>query len=163
MKRKELLILHQFRKNARENLTSAARKTGIPISTIYEHLRKYQGDVIRKHTAIVDFNKLGFSLKVLMAIKVAPERKKELLEFLQHHHRVNSLYTIASGFDIMVEGIFRDLYEYQCFCDSIESYPIQMRQEYFVLKDIKQEDFLSNASFLDMIEEAMPNLLDNDA
>ena len=40
---KEQLILSQFRRNARENLTTTSKRIHIPISTIYDRLKKYEG------------------------------------------------------------------------------------------------------------------------
>jgi DNA-binding Lrp family transcriptional regulator len=152
MEKKELLILNQFRKNARENLTTTARKTGIPVSTIYERLKKYEGNLIKKHTVLLDFGMLGFSLKVVMAIKIVGTQRDDFTDFLSTHHRVNSLYKITSGYDVMVEAIFKDLYEYQKFCDALEQYQILNKQEFFILEDVKQEDFLANDAFLDILE-----------
>lgn len=155
MEPKELLILHQFRRNARENLTRTSRKTGIPVSTLYDRLKRYEGTLIRKHTALLDFAQLGFALKVLMAIKVPPGDRSEVADFLERHHRVNSLYKITSGYDILLEGIFRNLKEYQMFCETIDKFPISDRQEFFVIEDIKQEAFLTNENYLDILEQSM--------
>lgn len=155
MEKKELLIMSQFRQNARENLTRTSRKIGIPVSTIYDRLKRYEGTVIKKHTALLDFSQLGFSLKVLMAVKIMPENRLDLINFLEKHHRVNSLYKITSGYDVLLEGIFKNLKEYQLFCESIESFKIQNKQEFFVVEDIKQEEFLANEEFLDILSETL--------
>jgi DNA-binding Lrp family transcriptional regulator len=155
VEKKELLIMSQFRQNARENLTRTSRKIGIPVSTIYDRLKRYEGTVIKKHTALLDFSQLGFSLKVLMAVKIMPENRLDLINFLEKHHRVNSLYKITSGYDVLLEGIFKNLKEYQLFCESIESFKIQNKQEFFVVEDIKQEEFLANEEFLDILSETL--------
>ena len=147
--------MSQFRKNARENLTRTSRRTGIPVSTIYDRLKRYEGSIIKKHTALLDFAELGFSLKVLMAIKVTADKRDELLSFLEKHHRVNSLYKITSGYDVLLEGIFKNLKEYQLFCENIEVFTPQGRQEFFIIEDIKQEDFLANEEFLDILSETL--------
>ena len=155
MERKELLILQQFRKNARENLTRTSRRTGIPVSTIYKKKKKYQGTLIKKHTVLLDFSQLGYALKVIMAMKVPPAQRSEVTQYLHGHHRINSLYKITSGYDVMVEAIFRNLKEYQIFCESIDKFPIQDRQEFFIIEDIKQEEFLANDAYLDILEEQL--------
>ncbi len=147
--------MSQFRRNARENLTKASRRTGIPVSTLYDRLKKYEGSLIKKHTTLLNFSALGFSLKVLMIIKVLPERKDSIMHHLEKHHRVNSLYKIANGYDIMLEGIFKDLREYQIFCESIDAFSIQDRQDFFVIEDIKQEDFLANEEYLEILGQAL--------
>jgi len=149
MNQKELLILSQFRKNARENLTSASRNTRVPISTLYDRLRKYEGTVIRKHTALLDFGKIGYSLKVHMAIKVAPKHRVDLREFLLKHPRVNSLFTVSNGYDFLAELIFRNLFEVSVFSELLDKYTIVDKHEFYIVEDIKREDFLVESEFVD--------------
>lgn len=149
MDRKELLILSQFRRNARENLTTASRKIHVPISTIYDRLRRYEGSVITKHTALLDFGKLGYGLKIQMVLKVNPKDKKGLLEFLSKHNRVNSLFTVSNGFDYMIEVILRDLLEVSQFLESLEQFNILDRHEFYIISDVKREEFLTDIDLLD--------------
>lgn len=142
-------ILSQFRKNARENLTSASKKIQVPISTIYDRLRKYEGSIIRKHTSLIDFGALGFGLKVQMVVKVAPKDRESLSVFLKTHPRVNSLYTISNGFDFMVEIILRNLLEVAKFNRGLDRFAIVDRHEFYVVEDIKKEDFLCDYETID--------------
>ena len=149
MDKKELMILSQFRRNARENLTTASRKIHIPISTIYDRLRRYEGSVITKHTSLIDFGKLGYGLKIQMVLKVHPKDRRPLQEFLSKHVRVNSLFTISNGFDFMIEVILRNLLEVSQFLESLEQFNILDRHEFYVIQDIKREDFLTDVDMLD--------------
>ena len=149
MDKKELLILSQFRRNARENLTTASRKIHIPISTIYDRLRRYEGSVITKHTALIDFGKLGYGLKIQMVMKVHSKDKRRLQEFLSKHTRVNSLFTISNGFDFMIEVILKNLLEVSQFLESLEQFEILDKHEFYVISDIKREDFLTDIELLD--------------
>ena len=45
-----------------------SKRLKIPISTIYDKLKKYDGNIIKKHTAILDFEKLGFGIKVMQQL-----------------------------------------------------------------------------------------------
>ena len=65
MDKKELLILSQFRKNARENLTTTSRRIHVPISTLHDRLKKYEGKVIQRHTSILNFGEIGYNLKLV--------------------------------------------------------------------------------------------------
>lgn len=153
IEKKELQIVSAFRRNARENLTTASRRLNIPISTIYDRLRRYQGNLITKHTAILDFKQLGFAIKVLMAFKSSIQTKAELHEFLKNHHRVNSLYKVSSTMDYLVEVLFKDLRELQEFTDTLESFGVVNRQDYYIVEDIKREEFLSNKEAVDLIAD----------
>ena len=53
---KDLLIISCLRENSRNNLTNISKMTGIPISTIFDWLKKYEGSIIKKHTALLSFS-----------------------------------------------------------------------------------------------------------
>jgi len=147
---KDMTIISRFRRNARESLTTASRKTGIPISTIYDKLQRYEGSIVRKHTMLLDFAKLGFHLKVLNIIRVQKEDRDGLQHFLNNHPRVNSLYKVSSGQDFIVEGIFRNLHEFSLFIDKVDAFAIVERKEFYIIEDLKQEGFLENQELLEV-------------
>ncbi|HIJ01446.1 TPA: hypothetical protein HA363_02255, partial [Candidatus Woesearchaeota archaeon] len=60
--KKDVLLMSFFRNNARENLTRISRITRIPVSTIFDKLRDYEKELVKKHTTLLDFRKLGFDI-----------------------------------------------------------------------------------------------------
>jgi DNA-binding Lrp family transcriptional regulator len=153
IEKKELQIVCTFRQNARENLTTASRKLNIPVSTIYDRLKRYHGNLITRHTAILDFKKLGFAIKVLMAFKANKNNREAIHDFLKSHHRVNSMYRVSSNSDYLIEVIFKDLRELQMFADKLESLGVENRQEYYIVEDIKKEDFLTRQEAIDFLAD----------
>ena len=151
--KKDLQIVCSFRNNARENLTTASRKLRIPVSTIYDRLKKYQGTLIKRHTTLLDFKKLGYSLKVMFAIKTDKDHRDTLLKHLESHHRVNSVYRVSNNSDFMVEVLFKDLRELNQFKEKIEDVGAKDIQEFYVVDDIKRESFLSNQNVVDLIAD----------
>ena len=154
LSKKELLIMSYFRKNARLNLTKISRDTGVPVSTIYDKLKKYEGSVIKKHTALVDFQKLGYELRVNVLLKSSNSTKAELCSFLLKFPNINSLLRINNGFDFLAEGIFRNMAEVQSFYEKLEKFNIQQIQEFFIIEDIKRESFLSDPDLLNIVGSA---------
>lgn len=73
MKKNDLAIISHLRRDARKSLVDVASETGIPPSTVYDRVRKYEGGVIKKHTCLLDFQKLGFSIRMWMFIKARDE------------------------------------------------------------------------------------------
>jgi Lrp/AsnC family transcriptional regulator, leucine-responsive regulatory protein len=151
--KKELQIVSEFRRNARENLTTASRKLRIPVSTIYDRLKKYSGNLITRHTTLLDFKRLGFSLKVLMAFKTLKEFREPLQKFLETHHRVNSVFRVSNNSDYLIEVLFRDLRELQDFIEKLENFNVHERQDYYIVEDIKREEFLANPDMIEMIAD----------
>jgi len=143
MKEKDLLLMSFFRKNARMPLTQISRKTKIPVSTIFDKLKEYEHKLIKKHTTLIDFRKLGFDIKVGMLLKVENAQRYRLQDYLQKDERVNSVFKINNGYDFLIEAIFRDIKETNEFMEGLEQFEIIEKQDFFVLEDIKREDFLT--------------------
>ena len=150
--KKDWLLLTHFRKNARKSLTNISRETRIPVSTIFDKLKKYEGALIKKHTSLLDFGKLGFSIRTNILIKSDKDSKINLQEFLLKNCNVNSVYKIDSGFDFLIEGIFKHIKELHDFLEKLEeNFKIEAKQVYYIVDELKREAFLSNPQLLDMI------------
>lgn len=140
---KDLLLLGHFRHNARESLTRISRRTKIPVSTIFDRLRQYESSIIAKHTSLVDFAKLGFDVKAHLLFKVSREDHDRFKAFLLAHPQTNSIFRINNGFDFLVEAVFSSISQLDRFFDDLGVFDVQERKEYFSLKDIMREGFLT--------------------
>jgi DNA-binding Lrp family transcriptional regulator len=141
---KELLILSQFRKNARENLTTAAKRIRMPISTIYEKLKRYEKTIIQKYTSLLNFSQMGYAIKLHLVIRVELKDKLKLRQFLTNNSRVNSLFAISNGYDFMAEVILKDFNEVEDFIQALSQFAISDMHEFYVTSDLKREEFLSD-------------------
>ena len=147
LKRKDLLILSYLRNNARQRLTSISRRTHIPVTTIYDNVRRYEKRFIIKHSSIVDFRKLGFNAKTNIALKVNGSRG-DLLAYLQEHPNVNSLYRTDSEYDIMAELVFRELRDVDEFLEALNNrFDVEKSLVLNVTEDLKREEFMSKVAF----------------
>jgi DNA-binding Lrp family transcriptional regulator len=152
MNKKDLIIMSLLRQDARMSLTMMSRKTNMPISTIYDKLKLHQGSTITRHTALVDFAKLGFSARANVTLKVDRIDREELIKYLFKVPNVNSIYKISSGYDFMLDVVFRDIREMEDFFETVESkFKVKDKQVYFVIDDLRREAFLSEPGMLDMV------------
>ncbi len=144
MNEKDLLLLTHLRQNARETLTKLSRKTNIPISTIYEKLKTYNRDIIKKHTSLIDFSKLGYNARVEVMLRVDKENRDEIRDFLSRKSCINSIFKINNGYDFLVEGIFRNIQEVEDFLELVEDrFKIKQKQVYYIVDEIKREGFMT--------------------
>ena len=145
MNKKELLLISFLRNNARETITNISKGTNMPISTIFDMIKRYEKNVIMKHTALIDFSALGYNTRVNIMIGVDRKAREDLKKFLKSEQKVNTVYRINNGFDFIVEGIFKNVKELQEFIETIEEkFNITKREVFYIIDDIKREDFLSN-------------------
>ena len=147
LKRKDLLILSYLRNNARQRLTSISRRTHIPVTTIYDNVRRYEKRFIAKHASLIDFKKLGFNAKTKLAVKVNGS-KAELLTYLQDHPNVNSLYRTGSDYDVLAELVFRELRDVDEFMETLKKrFEVEKSLVLPITEDLKREEFMSKVSF----------------
>ncbi|RMF05655.1 Lrp/AsnC family transcriptional regulator [Candidatus Woesearchaeota archaeon] len=146
---KDVLLMAHLRQNARESLTKLSKKTRIPVSTIFDRLK--HAEYIKRHTCLLDFERLGFNARVNVALKVDKKDKENIREYLFKHQNVNSLYKINNGYDFMVEAVFRSLKDAESFLEKLdEDFKIKSKQAYYIIDELAREKFLSEPEIADI-------------
>ena len=140
-----MLLLSYFRRNSRRNLTQISKETGIPVSTIFDRLRKFESDVICKHTSLLNFRALGYDIVVKMLVTVDKASREKFQAFISRSMNINSAYRTNEGF--IIETIFRNIKDMYEFNERLSELIIR-KEEYFVIEQLKREDFLSDPMFL---------------
>ncbi len=149
MKTKDMKIIAHLRQNARMPLTKMSRKTHIPVSTLFDNLKAKEKSIIRKHTSLLNFSKLGYDARANIALKVDRDDKENLLKQLKMANEVNSLYKINNGFDFMIEGIFKNVREMESFIENLENkFKITDKKFFFIIEDLKREEFMGNPNLI---------------
>jgi|TARA_Y100000310_G_scaffold13087_1_gene13419 DNA-binding Lrp family transcriptional regulator len=149
--KKDIQITSHLRRNSREMLTKLSRRTGIPVSTIFDRIKLHNGGFIKRNTTLIDFQLLGFNSRAKVILKVERSDRDELKDYLKRHNHINSLYRINNGYDFMFEAIFRNMKDLEDFIMSLEEqYKILNKHIYYVIDNIKQEDFLSRDDAIDI-------------
>ncbi|MBN2053067.1 Lrp/AsnC family transcriptional regulator [Candidatus Woesearchaeota archaeon] len=149
MKKSDLLFLSFLRENARQTLTVISKRTGIPISTLYEKLKHHEKELITKHTTLIDFNKLGYSSRANIMLSTAKDNRDGLRSYLKEHPRVNSLFKINNGYDFMAEGVFTNVKELEDFLEELEDkFAIQDKKVFYLVEEVKRESFLGRPEMI---------------
>ena len=137
---KELQMLNLLRKNSRQSLARISRKIEMPVSTVFDKLVKLEGGFIKKHTTLIDFANLGYNIRVNFLIRASS--KNNLLSFLKNHKNINSIYSIQGDFDFYAETVFKNLKSFEKFLELLSDLNIIKRKEFYIIEDVKREDFL---------------------
>jgi DNA-binding Lrp family transcriptional regulator len=149
---KDLMILTELRNNSRETLTNMSRNISVPVSTIFDKIRHYNGNLIVKHTTIIDFTRLGFNARANIMVKVDKGVRDEAKRFLANHQNINSVYKVSNGFDFLAEGIFKNVKDVEDFLEYFESkFKLDEVEVYYVIEDIKKEGFMNDKGLLDIV------------
>jgi len=150
--KKELLILTHLRSNSRKSLVIISRDTGIPISTVFDKVGKLGKNTISKYSPLLDFQKIGFGIRINFVLEANDKRKQELKEFLLENKNINSILRLNNGFDFFVEAVFKDMKGFEEFAESLEKFKIKKKKEFFVIEDLKKEDFFTKPEHISLLD-----------
>jgi Lrp/AsnC family transcriptional regulator, leucine-responsive regulatory protein len=142
-KKKQLIV--ELRKNGRRKLTDISAKTGIAVSTLFDIIHRLEEKGFVDHKTHVNFSKLGFGVHLLLALKTDYSNRERLGEHLSTIRNVNSVFRINSGYDFLIEAVFRDQKEAQDFIDTLMvTHNIESKTMFNVIETVHREKFLTS-------------------
>lgn len=143
--KRDFTLMQYLRKNSRESLWKISNKTRIPISTIYYRLRQLEKNAILKYTILINFPAFGYQGHSFVSLKIGKINRKELLNFLETHSKVNTVYEINNGYDIFAEVVFKNMKGVEDFVEEIKNdFPIDKFHITPIIKSVKKEEFVGD-------------------
>ena len=150
--KKDKEIISYLRQDSRIQLTKLSRKTGIPVSTLFERIKYLRASVINKPTIIIKFLELGFRIHVFVMIKTLGNNKEEVLTYLRNNKNTNSLWRINNHFDILAEMVFGDLKQFDDFVQKLDgNFSIRDLEFEYVVEEFEKEKFFSDANTIKLL------------
>ena len=144
MKGFEFSLLRFLRQNARESLTDLSKKVNVPISTLYDRLRRHKLALIKRFTVLLDYSLLGYHTRAVLIIKVKREDRQKLKKYFTDQENVNSAYKINNGYDYLVDCIFKNIRDLEDFISDIEEkHRIKSINVYYIIDEIVEENFFN--------------------
>lgn len=135
-----------LRKNSRHSLKKLARQINMPTSSVHAKVKQFEGDIILKHTSLIDFKKLGFDSKYFFLVKTTDVLRNDLKTFLAEHPSVNNLYITNSEFDFAFEAVFRNSKDFNDFKTMIaQNFSMVNLRCQELIEDLKRENFLEDS------------------
>ena len=138
--KKQAMILSEIRQNSRQHMSEIAKKLGMPLSTVHDNCRilsKY----IAGCTTLVDFAKLGYSLRVNFMFRM--KNRNVLDEFILKSFNVNTISRINNKSTLLVECFFRSMSEAYEFKEKLQDEGIRKIDMRYIIEEIKKEGFCS--------------------
>lgn len=147
MKKTEKVLISNLRKNGSRNILKIAKDNQIPKSTIFDTLRNLEKKQIVKHKSLINFEKIGFPIKIMFWFKTTLQDKSRMKLHFKKNKNVNSFYHVDSDYDFHVESLFRNLNEAYYFMNNLmENFEIIEMKFFHVLETVKHENFLTDES-----------------
>jgi Lrp/AsnC family leucine-responsive transcriptional regulator len=110
---KDMTILEALQDNARLGVKQIARKTGIPITTVFNRIKNLEKNgIIKGYTAIIDKKKMGKEIEAFILINIAYTSKLHQDDFsgeLRALPEVDECYIISGATNVLIKVSTRDI------------------------------------------------------
>ncbi len=136
-------ILSILQKDATLPVKDIARKVGLSTTPCWARIQKLQEiGIIKKKTAVLDSEKLGFNNRVFIFIKTNKHKKEwanKFKKYILSQQNVMGLYRISGNFDYLINVLAKDVKDfdnfYQNLIENIEIYDVSSS---FVMEIMKE-------------------------
>lgn len=134
-------ILNLLLKDARQSCRKMASALGIsPVTVLTRMKRLMNAGVIKGYAAVLDYEKLGYDLEVIIEVRISKGRLIDVEKRIASYPGVFAVYDHTGGFDATILGRFRNRRALDAFVKLIQSYDFVERTETkLVLNTIKEE------------------------
>ena len=156
-------ILSCLREDGRQALTSVGNKTGTPVSTVFDRLKVLESRVIRKHSSLLDFLKLGYLAHVFLVLGTKNRGERDgLTESLRRQPCVNAVFKICSMTDrqvVIAEVVLPGLLDVERFMEGLnKKFELVEQHIFHVSEEVLREGFLADRQTAKLIPEGQEQL-----
>ncbi|MEW5955883.1 MAG: Lrp/AsnC family transcriptional regulator [Candidatus Micrarchaeota archaeon] len=104
---RDLAVLEELRRNARQSTADIARKTRLPRVTVHDRIRKLvERGVIKKFSAVPDYEKIGLPVTAFVLASYAPGHgisQRKVAEQIAKIDGVREVHLISGEWDLLLK------------------------------------------------------------
>ena len=135
-------ILKNLMVDARLSARQMALKLGISTVTVLSRIKKLEKEnIIQGYTAIVDHEKLGYSLTAIIEIVAKNDKIVDIEEEISKFENVCAVYDITGSTDTVIIVKFKERNDLSKFVKSLASIPNVKNTITHVVLNTAKEDF----------------------
>ena len=102
-------ILSVLQRDARTSMRKISEEVGVSLGTVSNRVRRLEKiGVIRGYTVLLDPEKVGWDLNIVVGLRIQKGRLIEIQEKIAEDPRVYGVYDVTGDFDSMVVARARD-------------------------------------------------------
>ena len=133
-------ILNVLSSDSRLSFREIAKNVGVSVATALHRVRHLEKEkVIRKYTAAIDYEKVGYDVGVLIHVRVSKGRLIDVEKKIATDPHVIALYDTTGPFDAVVIAFFKNRRGLDNFLKKIQTYDFVERTEtVLILNAIKE-------------------------
>ena len=138
----DMKILQVLLEDARFSSRQIAKRVGVSVGTVLSRIKKMEEDgLIKGYSVLMDHEKLGFELTVVMEITVSKGRLVEMENEIAKISNVCSVYDVTGLTDAFLVAKFKSREELGRFTKRLLALPYIERTNTHVVLNTVKEDF----------------------
>ena len=137
-----LRVLEEYLKDSRQSIREVARKIGVSSGTVASRIKELEDQgVIKRYSAVLDFEKLGYELTALTEVTVTEGKMMQVGEEIAKLSHAFAVYNVTGDSDIIIVAKFKTRRDLSDFTKKVLTLPnVQRTKTHLVLNTLK-EDF----------------------
>ncbi|MEM3060644.1 MAG: Lrp/AsnC family transcriptional regulator [Candidatus Anstonellales archaeon] len=144
LSKNEQKILEVIAKDASLSYRQIAKRCKVSPSTVLKNVERLKEmGIIKRQISIVDFEKLGYDVYVIIQLRVAKGKLFEVEEKIASDSRVFGVYDQTGQFDATVLARFKNRKELDEFLKKIQTYPFIEDTETSLILNVVKENPIS--------------------
>lgn len=134
-------IIRALNENARKSYRDLSRELDVALSTISNRVHRLEDEeIIQGYIPVVDPEKTGYHLTVVIGIQIAHGKLREVEEVIAADDRVFGVYDVTGDWDCMVLARFGDRVEMDAFIKEVLSQEhVERTHTHLVLNTVKDD------------------------
>lgn len=134
-------ILNTLVDNSKYSLREIAKKVGVSTATVMHRLNRLEKEkIINKYTTIVDYEKIGFDVEVLIEVRISKGKLFQVEKEIANHPNVFAVYDLTGGFDAAILARFKTRRQMDNFLKKIQTYDfVERTNTRLILNTIKEK------------------------
>ena len=132
-------LLNALLENARLSYRQLAKKTGVSVATVMNHIKKLEKEkIITGYAATLDYEQLEYDIEVTISIKVVKGKLLETESKMAANPHVIAVFDVTGDFDCLVLARFKNTRALDTFLKRIQKYEfIERTHTTLILNTIK--------------------------
>ena len=133
-------ILGVLLDDSRLSYRQIAKKVGVSAATVMNRVKELEKTIIKKYTAILDYEKLGYDVEVIIEIRISKGKLIEVEKEIANHPNVFAVYDVTGDFDAVILARFPSRRKMDAFIKKLQTYAfVERTNTRMILNTIKEK------------------------
>ena len=126
--------------NSRLSMRQIAKKANVSVATVMHHMHGLEKqNIIKKYTAQMDYEKIGYDVEVMIEIRVSSGKLFEVEKKISASPNVFGVYDVTGSFDVVVLARFTSRRQMDLFLKKIQTIPhVERTETKLILNTMKE-------------------------